>query len=313
MTTHKNKFGYLLIIASFLSLQCSGADKTTKSGLKSDGYRLVWQDDFNGSTLNEKDNWNIEVNGDGGGNRELQFYRKENVSVGIEPESGENCLIITARKENFSGKNFTSGRINTHSKVEVKYGKIEAKIKLPKTENGLWPAFWLLGSDISKVGWPESGEIDILEMGNTDGIKSETQDRYYNGACHWGLKNQNWHPYLAKSSTNKYSLQGEFHLFTMIWDKDKIKMYLDQDKFPKSKPYFTLNLTQNKSENAPAKYFQKPFYILFNLAVGGNFTGILNLENITALKNDEAKMYVDYVRIYQKENTKAEFSQYVQN
>ncbi len=313
MITNKKISGFILVIALFLSFNCLSANKTSKFVHKSNEYQLVWQDDFNGSALDEKNNWNIEVNGDGGGNRELQFYRRENVSVGKEPLSGENCLIITARKQDFDGKKFTSGRITSHNKVSVKYGKIEAKIKLPKTENGLWPAFWLLGSDISNVGWPRSGEIDILEMGNTNGIKKEVQDKYFNGACHWGLSNENGHPYLAKATTNKYCLQDGFHLFTMIWDKDKIEMYLDLDKFPKSKPYFSLKLNQSKGENAPAEYFQKPFFILFNLAVGGNFTGILNAENITALKNDEAKMYVDFVRIYQKENTDAEFSQNIHN
>ncbi|MHB9143257.1 MAG: glycoside hydrolase family 16 protein, partial [Paludibacter sp.] len=116
-------------------------------------YNLVWQDNFDGNTLDEKNNWNIEVNGNGGGNSELQYYRRENISVGPEPVSGANCLIITGKKENYLGKTCTSGRLTTQNKVTFQYGKLEARIKLPKTANGLWPAFWMLGTDIPTASW----------------------------------------------------------------------------------------------------------------------------------------------------------------
>jgi beta-glucanase (GH16 family) len=107
---------------------------------QSNDYHLVWQDTFDGNELN-LNNWVIEVNGSGNGNNELEYYRKENVSIGTEPVSGEKCLVLTAKKENYLGKTCTSGRINSLGKISFKHGKIEARIKLPHTANGLWPVF----------------------------------------------------------------------------------------------------------------------------------------------------------------------------
>lgn len=266
----------------------------------SDKYKLVWEDNFSKPVLDEA-NWTIVVNGKGGGNRELQYYRKENISVGKEPVSGESCLIITAKKENYRCKKATSGRLSTQGKVSVKYGKIEARIKLPKTANGLWPAFWMLGSDYPKAVWPKCGEIDILEMGNANGIEAGTQDKLFNGACHWGERfNNGRYPNFAKATTSPVSLQDDFHLFTLIWDEKNIKMYLDLDKNPAAIPYFEMPVNGENVANNPARYFHKEFFVIFNLAVGGNFTKIRNIDNITALKEGDAKMYVDYVRMYQK-------------
>ena len=103
-------------------------------------YKLIWEDNFNKSTISKK-NWTIEVDGLGGGNRELQYYRKQNISIDKEPVTGESCLVITAKKENYKKKIATSGRITTQHKHSFTFGKIEARIKLPKTANGLWPAF----------------------------------------------------------------------------------------------------------------------------------------------------------------------------
>jgi beta-glucanase (GH16 family) len=263
-------------------------------------YEYVWSDEFDGNTLNAG-HWNIEVNGDGGGNRELQYYRAENVSVGAEPATGNSCLILTAKKENFSGKTATSGRITSRSAVTFTHGLIEARIKLPYTANGLWPAFWLMGNDYSQVGWPACGEIDILEMGNVNGIRNNTQDRYFNGACHWG---QSWnggaYPNYANAVTNSYSVQGDFHTFRLYWDDARFAMYLDQDVYPNATPYFEMAIADASSENSPGQYFHKPVFILFNLAVGGNFTNIWDIDGVTALNDGQREMYVDYVRIYQK-------------
>ncbi len=268
-------------------------------------YKLVWEDNFDKPVLNEEFHWNIEVNGNGGGNNELQYYRRENISL-EKHESGVNCMVINARLEDFSGKKATSARLNTFGKVSFRYGKIEARIKLPKTANGLWPAFWMMGEDFSTVGWPKCGEIDILEMGNSNGIKNGTQDKYFNGACHWGESwNGGSYPNYAKAITNSYGIQDDFHLFTLIWDDKSVKTYLDLDKYPNNTPYFEMNISGEDVAGSPRRYFHKPFSILLNLAVGGNFTGITgnsNIAKITALPADgsNAKMYIDYVRIYQK-------------
>ena len=270
-------------------------------------YKLVWEDDFNGSKL-DKSFWTAIHSGNGGGNKEIQFYRPENISVGTEPVSGEKCLIITARKELYEKKAATSGRLSTLGKMTFRYGKIEARIKLPKTSNGLWPAFWMLGSDSPEAIWPKCGEIDIVEMGHKKGIDSGTQDRLFNGACHWGESwNGGSYPNKGMSTTNEYSLQDGFHTYTMLWTSDSIKMFLDLDKFPNAKPYYEMPIIGNGSVNETSRYFRKPFYLIFNLAVGGTFSEIYDINEVTALTKGEARMYVDYVKVYQASCSNEEF------
>lgn len=298
-------FALLLVIFT----ACGNKEKTEAkpennelgSGEK-DGYKLVWEDRFAEGSLN-KSNWTIEVNGNGGGNNELQFYREENVTIGKEPKTEKTCLILTAKKEQFGGKQFTSGRLITKGKKFFKYGKIEASIKLPKTANGLWPAFWMMGNDFDQVGWPQCGEIDILEMGHANGIKNGTQDKYFNGAMHWGIwKPTGGNPMYAKDNTASYGLQDDFHLYTVIWDENAVKMYLDLDKNPNASPYFEMAITNKADDNSPGRYFHKDNFILLNLAVGGHFPGIQNASQVTALNSGQAQMYIDFVKVYQKTN-----------
>lgn len=263
-------------------------------------YKLVWEDNFDGSKLNNS-NWTIAENGEGGGNRELQYYYRKNIKIAKEPVTGAKCLVITAKKQRYLSHPATSGRLSTAGKISFRYGKVEARIKFPKTANGLWPAFWMLGANHAELGWPKCGEIDIMEMGHHDGIANETQERYFNGACHWGEAfNNGGYPNYAKMNTCDYSLQDDFHLFTLIWDENLLSMYVDLDKNPAAKPYYELPLGSDETIDKPARYFHKPFFVLFNIAVGGNFTKIWDIKNVTALENGDAKMYVDYVRIYQK-------------
>ncbi|MCM1034632.1 MAG: family 16 glycosylhydrolase [Paludibacter sp.] len=274
-----------------------GTEGETGTG-ETDGYRLVWADYFNNGTL-DTDAWTIEVNGDGGGNNELQYYCERGVSVGTEPQSGKGCLILTATKENYNGKTCTSGRITGQGKVYFTHGKIEASIRFPHTADGLWPAFWMMGNDITSLGWPACGEIDIVEMGNVNGIKRGTQDRYFNGAYHWGTR---WddHRQYANDYTSSYGLQDDFHLFTVYWDNNAIRMYLDQDRYPDAQPYCSMTIPASTDKTAPGYYFHKPNYILFNLAVGGNFPSIWDINAISALAEGSASMYVDFVKVYQK-------------
>lgn len=294
-------------IANAMAQSTTVQDDQTGTG-ESNGYHLVWQDLFDNGTLDETNNWNIEVNGDGGGNSELQYYRRENVTVGNEPDTGYGCLIITAKKESYNGKTCTSGRLTTQGKMSFKHGKLEARIKLPHTANGLWPAFWMLGNTINTEGWPRCGEVDIVEMGNSSAIKNGTQDKFFNGACHWGYYVGSSYPNYAKSTTNSYGLQDDFHLFTLTWDGDMINMYLDQDKYPDESPYYAMSISGTATDTDPGTYFHRPFFVLFNLAVGGNFPQIWNINNITALSNGDAKMYVDFVKVYQKGTSDEEFT-----
>lgn len=277
-------------------------------------YQLVWEENFDSPSLNTE-LWNIESNKSGGGNNEAQFYTPRNVSI-ERHSSGVNCLVLSAKRENYKGRPVTSGRVNTAGNLNVKYGKIEVRVNIPNTANGLWPAFWMLGHDLAEVGWPRSGEIDIVEVGNFKGIEDGIQDRYFNGALHWGESwNHGQHPNLAMHSVSDYSLIGDFQLFTLIWTPDSIKMYLNQDKYPNVKPYFAMSIQGPDAPDHPARYFHKPFHFVANLAVGGGFTNLPyyprkwnicpanneNFKKISALpeRGKQAKLYIDYIRIYQ--------------
>lgn len=267
------------------------------------GYKMVWSDEFNGTSLDTKV-WNIEENGNGGGNQELQYYRKENVAV------ANGNLVLTARRENYNNKQFTSGRINSLDKAYFKHGIIQARIKFPKTANGVWPAYWMMGNDYGKLGWPRCGEIDIVETGNAEGIKNGTQTRHFGATLHWGTSaganhKQYGTSYLAPESN---PLQNdEYHIITTEWDGQFLSMYYDLKDFTvaaKNKArFYSATIPASTNSADIGHYFQKPFFFIFNLAVGGNYTGIYNAGGITALPNagDEAKMFVDWVRVYQDE------------
>lgn len=300
-------FKTTILTSGFLLLGSAamwGADSQNGSG-EVDGYKLVWQDLFDNGELNRQ-RWNIEVNGDGGGNNELQYYTDHlaNVRVGDDGQ-GNGCLILTARREDYKGKHFTSGRVNSKNLIAFKHGKLEASIKLPKTANGLWPAFWAMGNDYDEVGWPRCGETDIMEFGHQNGIKNNVTETFFNGACHWGTMWNRTGDY-ARDCNKSYSLQdGEFHLWTLIWDENQIAMYVDMDRTGVHVPYFKMDISRvdEGDDMCAGNYFHKENFILFNLAVGGNFPGIHNAECITALNDEngqQASMYINYVKIYQK-------------
>ena len=316
----------LLLAFACLTIACQAQNE----------YQLQWSDEFEGTELN-RDNWNVEDNARGGGNAELQYYTPRNISIEKHPVTGESCLVLTAKKEDYGNRPCTSARLNTQDKVTVHYGKVEARIAFPYTADGLWPAFWMLGNNLAKnlgnnddvdktkaalakqgrVVWPKCGEIDICEMGHHKGIENGTQDRYFNGACHWGESfNNGAYPNVGGFYTADYPVQGDFHLFTLVWTEDSIAMYLDQDKYPETAPYFQLSL-RNKEVNQPGHYFNHPFYLVLNLAVGGFFPNMPaaekyperitfddpSFQRVTALPADgtPVKMYVDYIRVYTKQ------------
>ena len=316
----------LLLAFACLTIACQAQNE----------YQLQWSDEFDGTELN-RDYWNVEDNARGGGNAELQYYTPRNISIEKHPVTGESCLVLTAKKEDYGNRPCTSARLNTQDKVTVHYGKVEARIAFPYTADGLWPAFWMLGNNLAKnlgnnddvdktkaalakqgrVVWPKCGEIDICEMGHHKGIENGTQDRYFNGACHWGESfNNGAYPNVGGFYTADYPVQGDFHLFTLVWTEDSIAMYLDQDKYPETAPYFQLSL-RNKEVNQPGHYFNHPFYLVLNLAVGGFFPNMPaaekyperitfddpSFQRVTAFPADgtPVKMYVDYIRVYTKQ------------
>jgi len=269
-------------------------------------YTLVWNEDFTDGVLDTKV-WNIEVNGDGGGNNELQYYCEKGVSLGAEPTTGKQCLILTATKENYQGKACTSGRVNSKGKLYYTFGRIDARIKFPKTANGLWPAFWQMGNNFDQVGWPKCGETDIIEMGHQNAFSKGTQDRFFNGAMHVGRAWDAVWPD-AQEATWSYSLQDTFHIVTMIWTPTSIDMYMDKEAHPENKAYFHADLEPNDDADYNRQLvFGKPNFIIANLAVGGNFPGIYSIDGITALSNGAQSMYIDWIRIYQKGDANQSF------
>ena len=269
-------------------------------------YTLVWNEDFTDGVLDTKV-WNIEVNGDGGGNNELQYYCEKGVSLGAEPTTGKQCLILTATKEEYLGKKCTSGRVNSKGKLYYTFGRIDARIKFPKTANGLWPAFWQMGNNFDQVGWPKCGETDIIEMGHQNAFSKGTQDRFFNGAMHVGRAWDAVWPD-AQEATWSYSLQDTFHIVTMIWTPTSIDMYMDKEAHPENKAYFHADLEPNDDADYNRQLvFGKPNFIIANLAVGGNFPGIYSIDGITALSNGAQSMYIDWIRIYQKGDANQSF------
>lgn len=273
---------------------CALMSSTAVMAADHDSWPEVWRDDFNGTELNTK-YWNIETNTSGGGNWELQYYGPQGVSV------VDGNLVITASRTPNSGRQFTSGRINSKGKIFFSHGKLEARMMIPKSVGGIWPAFWMLGENIDKNPWPQCGEIDILEMGNSNGFGGN-EETYFSGACHWGFYNSNnTYPMYGVAGNAPYSLQdGEYHLFTCVWDEDYIRMYLDLDRDANVAPYYEMSISDMSSATSAGLYLHKPFHILFNLAVGGMFTGIMDAGGITA--SMPAQLKVDWVRICQPDN-----------
>lgn len=239
------------------------------------GYTLTWNDEFTGGKLNEA-TWNYEMgNGIGGwGNNELEYYTNNSKNIFLS----EGNLIIEARKEAANGFNYTSSRITTKDKKEFTFGRIDIRAKLPKGK-GIWPALWMLGANISEVGWPVCGEIDIMELVGHEAFRSH-------GTLHWK----------PISGTNDfrgsfYDLSGtdfskEFHVFSIEWEEDIIKWFVDDVKF------FTMTKTNLDGANYP---FNAPQFFIFNVAVGGNWPG--SPDNTTIFPQ---RMFVDYVRVFQK-------------
>jgi len=233
------------------------------------GWTLVWNDEFNGAAV-DPGKWEYEVNGDGGGNNELQYYtsRPQNSYV----DSGK--LVIEARKEDYLGKSYTSARMRTKMKGDWTYGRFDIRAQLPYGQ-GLWPAIWMLPTDEVYGGWPLSGEIDIMEL-----LGQET-DKVY-GTIHYasasGQHQQSGGSYTLPTGT----FAGDYHTFTIVWDTTGIAWYVDGVR------YFAA---------AHQQPFDKRFHILLNVAVGGNWPG--SPDEFTTFPQ---KMFVEYVRVYAKSN-----------
>ena len=266
-------------------------------------YTLVWNEDFTEESL-DRNVWNVEVTNNGGGNNELQYYCEKGVSLGVEPTTGKHCLILTATKEHYIDRECTSGRVNTKNKMYYTFGRIDARIKFPQTANGLWPAFWQMGNNYDEVGWPRCGETDLIELGNKNAFSVGTQDRYFNGAMHVGRRwDQVWSE--ANSVTWNYSVEDTFHIVSMVWTPTSIDMYMDDVPTP----YFHADLEPNDDADYNRQLvFGKPNFVIANLAIGGDFTGLYSINQISALNDGPRSMYIDWIRIYQRGDANESFS-----
>ena len=230
--------------------------------------KLLWEENFEGTKLNEK-SWNFEL-GDGcpdlcgWGNAEKQLYTKKNHTV----ENG--LLTIELRKE---GKKYTSTRITTKGKKNFKYGYIETRAKLPRGK-GVWPAFWMLGKNISKIGWPTCGEIDILEYVGKEPNTIFTS--LHTKASHGNTINS------KKTVIN--NVEDDFHIYAIDWQKEKIDFYIDNVLV------YTFQPEEKTTDIWP---FKQRFYFILNLAVGGNFGGPEIDDTIFP-----QKFVIDYIRVY---------------
>lgn len=234
---------------------------------------LVFEENFEGDQL-DMNIWDYEIGtgADGWGNRELQYYtdRPENIKV----EDG--ILTITARQESFQGSGYTSARILTKDKYSQRYGRIEARMKMP-WGRGLWPAFWMLGENIDEVGWPQTGEIDIMEYRGQD-------PTIVHGSVHGPGYSA------GEAVTKTYNLENDrfdtdFHVFGIEWGENYINYYVDDFLYNRITP-----------EDVTGEWvFNEPFYMLINMAVGGTFVGSPSPQTVFP-----QTLEVDYIRIYEK-------------
>lgn len=268
-------------IYALLLFTLFGCETENGQKLEQRNWQLVWSDEFDGAAGVSPDaaNWKFDIgvgpNNDGWGNSELEYYtdRPSNASM-----DGNGNLAITARRELYSGSAFTSARIKTIGLFDQAYGRFEARIKAPWGP-GIWPAFWLLGSNVETIGWPQCGEIDIMEI---RGQKTNMMNGTVHGPGYSG----------GASITKTFALENsrfdvDFHVFAVEWGKDYIDFYVDKTLYSRITPE---NITGNW-------VFDHPFHLILNVAVGGNYLGFPT--NQTPFPQT---MFVDYVKVYREAN-----------
>jgi beta-glucanase (GH16 family) len=272
----------LFLYTLVASLATTAFPQSTPPLATREGWTLVWSDEFNspnGSAV-DSSKWMTETGCRGWGNHELECYtdRSENVSV------QDGNLVIRAIAEKYTGpdgvtRNYTSARLKTQGKFSQTYGRFEARIKLPGGQ-GMWPAFWMLGDDIHKVGWPACGEIDIME---NIGKESTTIHGSIHGPGYVGDTG------LEAPCTlpAKQRFTDDFHLFAIEWDAESVSFYVDKNLY--------VRRTRADLEPGWKWVFDKPYFLILNLAVGGDWPG--NPDSTTLFPQD---MLVDYVRVYKR-------------
>ena len=252
-------------------------DNGYKPEQEKEGWKLVWQDEFEGAIL-DSTKWNYEVNGDGGGNNELQYYVKNPGNSYMK----DGKFVIKAMKQDYKGKPFTSGRVNTRYKAGWKYGRFDIRAKTP-IQQGVWPAIWMLPTDYVYGGWPQSGEIDIME---TIGHKPTT----LYGTLHYGQPWPNNKNIGGNTQLPKGTFEDAYHVFSCEWEENVVRFYLDD----------SLYATRTPADLAPQPWpFDQTFHMILNLAIGGNWPGPPDETTVFP-----KYMFVDYVRVYERKTDK---------
>jgi beta-glucanase (GH16 family) len=258
--------------SAFSLLICTALCAISGQPLAKKKWKMIWSDEFNYSGLPDPARWNYDVGGHGWGNNELQYYTKERADNAVV---GNGVLTITARKESFEGKNYTSARLVTKGKGDWQYGKIEVRARLPKGL-GTWPAIWMLGST-TPLKWPDDGEIDIMEHVGFD-----------QGRVHATIHCKKYNHMIGTQKSNTIVLPDvseQFHVYGVEWDKNKLEMSID------GKSLFAFN---NDGTGYEAWPFDNKMHLLLNIAVGGNWGGQKGVDETIWPQ----KMEVDYVRVY---------------
>lgn len=250
-------------------------------------WTMVWSDEFDGESLNSE-NWNIET-GDGSqygltgwGNNELEWYQEENITV------AGGFLNITAKEEASNNYNYTSGRMRSDNKVDIKYGRIEARIKAPEGQ-GLWSAFWMLPTDSQYGGWASGGELDIMEVVSPNGAENQR----VHGTIHYGMA---WPLNKSAGGSLEINPTDDYHVYAIEWEQDEIRWYVDDVHFATvtSDTWWSYYYGENGYVSAPQAPFDQDFHLLLNLAVGGNWPGSPDASTVFP-----ATLSVDYVRVYE--------------
>ena len=277
-------FALTVLLACFLSCGCHVYHDPVRPLAWIQGYTLVWSDEFNGADDSAPDpkKWTYDTGGKGWGNNELECYTNRLQNAQIQ---GGN-LVITALRENFTcsdgaTNNYTSARLKTQGLFSQVYGRFEARIKIPAGQ-GMWPAFWVLGNNISSVGWPACGEIDIME---NIGKEPET----VHGSLHGPSTTTR-----TSDATAPFSLPAgqrfaeDFHVYAVEWEPRMVRFYVDANLYA--------TFTQEQWSTGGTWVFDHPFFLILNVAVGGTWPG--SPDNTTQFPQ---QMLVDYVRVYTKQ------------
>ncbi|NJB82547.1 glycoside hydrolase family 16 protein [Wenyingzhuangia aestuarii] len=251
------------------TVACPG--KITNAVPNGNNNVLVWSDEFNTAGSPCTENWTYDIGNSGWGNNELQYYTRDNAVV----ENG--ILKITAKKETYRGAPYTSARMKTQDRFSFTYGKVEVRAKLPYGL-GTWPAIWMLGDNISTVGWPTCGEIDIMERAGTSSANLKITTSAIHNSSGYGNT-----PYVGENEP-KEDLSTEFHLYSINWTADKIEFMVD------NVVHYTYQPATKDAANWP---FDKNQFVILNVAMGGTLGGNVDPDFT------ESAMEIDYVRVYQ--------------